>query len=1110
MSKKIKISIIIPVYNQIEFTKNCINYVEKNTERVEYNSYEVIVVDNNSSDSTESTLKELVNQYEHIRYFRLDKNYGFSYACNYGAKYAEGEFLVFLNNDTEPQKDWLKNGIGRLEKDKSIGIVGAKLLYPDRKVQHCGIEFFQNVNPDYTYWPLHRYLNADENIEEVNKPEEVVGVTGACMFIPKKIFDQVGWFDESYNMYFEDLDLCFKVRKLGLKIFYEPTSVLIHYEGKSSKNQTHIDGLNYNSAKIFFSKWNSEVKKYILSKFFDFHDEKFTILNKSIYPKSLIQNTDLYNPEISKIEYLNFIDLINTIGSAYVHFGGAGDALLLLSTFYDDNPNQVIISFANSVNAMKSFFSAFPLLKHVYFIPLPPNYILHSSLRKILPKLNNINGMGATPTKDYENEWNKNLDIFKEYGINNKPGWIKNFRIGKEFKYQVTIAPKGSLFGMVGSKKNILSYSDWVNTLKFFNNRGIKLIILGTPEENKDYPDITGINSDRRSYSFKEQMELIAGSDIFIGADSWGKTFAALAGIKTFVFKPITGNDLKDWTDPSEFVFIKPWPEITVVKNFNELKKHLLKIPLLNRDFTIAIDGPLMSMNSLTVVNSQLALQLIRRAYRVSLISDLMIDNTFFSDPNHKILKSYLNKFKKNDITISHYFPPKNQKPNSSKWVVIQPWEFGSIPKDWVNIFNNLVDEVWVPSNFVKNIFTNDGIDNNKIKIIPNGINPEVFKKSDIKYPLKTKKRVKFLFVGGTIYRKGIDILLKAYTSAFNADDDVCLIIKDVASKTVYKDSNYLNQIKQIKSLANVPEIEYIDINLTSGELAALYNTCDFLIHPYRGEGFGLPVLEAMACGLIPIVTRGGATEDFCDDSNSIKINSHIKYLESNYIGNYLTVNKPWLLEPDLADTIRILKEVYNNAENIKLKMSDVSRKVINNWSWENSFYLMQIRIHSLISNSEISIAQANNSEKNDLTELNLDILINEIKTAIKNNEIAKSIELLESFYKTDFNKINNHQKVLLLDIIGNLYLSSNNIEKAQYYFEQELQISTNSSNACLGLGKVLFAKNQPDAAKTMFEWALKNDPENLQAKNLLEELNLKLGYDIYHNSLLEREIASN
>ena len=132
---------------------------------------------------------------------------------------------------------------------------------------------------------------------------------------------------------------------------------------------------------------------------------------------------------------------------------------------------------------------------------------------------------------------------------------------------------------------------------------------------------------------------------------------------------------------------------------------------------------------------------------------------------------------------------------------------------------------------------------------------------------MPTARRFLFLFVGGTIPRKGFDLVLDAYLSEFSKEDDVCLVVKDMGTSTFYRYGNYREQVLQAIADDATSEIVYIDRNMTEGLLASLYTACDCLVAPYRGEGFGLPILEAMACGLPAIVPRGGASDDFVTDA---------------------------------------------------------------------------------------------------------------------------------------------------------------------------------------------------------------------------------------------------
>jgi glycosyltransferase involved in cell wall biosynthesis len=116
--------------------------------------------------------------------------------------------------------------------------------------------------------------------------------------------------------------------------------------------------------------------------------------------------------------------------------------------------------------------------------------------------------------------------------------------------------------------------------------------------------------------------------------------------------------------------------------------------------------------------------------------------------------------------------------------------------------------------------------------------------------------RIRFLFVGGTIFRKGIDVLLAAFERAFKPGDDVGLVIKDMGAQSFYRGQTAEKQVAEMRERGY--QVEYIDRELTEQEMARLYPACDCLVHPFRGEGFALPVVEAMACGLPVIITGAG------------------------------------------------------------------------------------------------------------------------------------------------------------------------------------------------------------------------------------------------------------
>jgi glycosyltransferase involved in cell wall biosynthesis/Flp pilus assembly protein TadD len=264
-------------------------------------------------------------------------------------------------------------------------------------------------------------------------------------------------------------------------------------------------------------------------------------------------------------------------------------------------------------------------------------------------------------------------------------------------------------------------------------------------------------------------------------------------------------------------------------------------------------------------------------------------------------------------VTVRHQWPPKWSKPASGLLVVIQPWEYGSLPQAWVNDAAN-VDEFWVPSPAVRAMYVTSGIAPEKVRVIPNGVDTKKFRPGIAPMPLATKKKFKFLFVGGTIFRKGPDILLDAFSKAFTAADDVCLVIKDFGGESVYQGQTAEAAIQALRQKPNAPEILYLKEEISSEQIPSLYAACQCLVLPYRGEGFGMPVLEAMACGLPVIVTAGGATDSFVSTDAGWKISAAYVRL-SDRVGDIPLVKPGWMLQPNTPHLVELLKLAVRNPE---------------------------------------------------------------------------------------------------------------------------------------------------------------------------------------------------
>lgn len=308
-------------------------------------------------------------------------------------------------------------------------------------------------------------------------------------------------------------------------------------------------------------------------------------------------------------------------------------------------------------------------------------------------------------------------------------------------------------------------------------------------------------------------------------------------------------------------------------------------------------------------------------------------------------------------VTVRHAWPPNWRRPATGKLAVIQPWEFGALPQEWVNNSRD-VDEFWVPSACVRDAYIASGVDAKKIVVAPNGVAAEKFHPQATPMKLATQKKFKFLFVGGTIGRKGPDLLLQAYLKNFTDADDVCLVIKDFGGKSVYAGQTFEAQIRAAQSIAHAPEILYLNEELSPDLLPGLYTACNCFVLPYRGEGFGLPVLEAMACGLPVIVTAGGATDDFVRDEFAWRIPA-VKKVFGHEVSGMKLAGDGWLLEPDLAALGEAMRAAFASQDSCRERGQLASRHAQENWSWKNSATIVAERIQKLAADQNSRVPAA-------------------------------------------------------------------------------------------------------------------------------------------------------
>lgn len=243
------VSVIIPVFNQIRHTACCLASISKNMPE---NSFEIIVVDDGSTDETERLIGSIPN----LRYVRNKANIGFLRSCNKGAGQARGRFILFLNNDTQVLPGWLDELVSAFSRVTRVGICGSKLIYPSGHLQEAGSNLKKNGTVEL--------VGLDDDPEKpcYNFLREVDHCSAASLLVEKGLFERLGGFDEAYApAYFEDADLSMRVRGIGKRVVYQPSSVVVHHLSVTT-NQVDGDKARQieRNRKTYLKRWTSELR----------------------------------------------------------------------------------------------------------------------------------------------------------------------------------------------------------------------------------------------------------------------------------------------------------------------------------------------------------------------------------------------------------------------------------------------------------------------------------------------------------------------------------------------------------------------------------------------------------------------------------------------------------------------------------------------------------------------------------------------------------------------------------------------------------------------------------------------------------------------------------
>ncbi|WP_099190552.1 glycosyltransferase family 2 protein [Tepidibacter mesophilus] len=232
-----KISIVIPNYNGKNYLKECLNSLLKQS----FDKFEIIIIDNDSKDGSIEYLKD---NYKNIIVKKLKKNYGFSKAVNEGIKISKGEYVVLLNNDTEVDEYWLENLYGCIKNDKNIFSVSSKMI------QYYNKNLIDDAGDEYTLLGWTLKTGDGKSANKYDKKREIFSSCAGAAIYRKKIFDEIGYFDENFFAYMEDVDMGYRSKIYGYKNIYCPDAIVYHIGSGTT-------GSRYNEFKVKLSARNN-------------------------------------------------------------------------------------------------------------------------------------------------------------------------------------------------------------------------------------------------------------------------------------------------------------------------------------------------------------------------------------------------------------------------------------------------------------------------------------------------------------------------------------------------------------------------------------------------------------------------------------------------------------------------------------------------------------------------------------------------------------------------------------------------------------------------------------------------------------------------------------
>jgi O-antigen biosynthesis protein len=1059
---KPKISIIVLCYNKLEYTIKCISSLFKNTK---YENFEVVILDNASVDDTPSYL-ETFN--ERIKFVHTGKNLGFVGGNNFASKYADGEYLVFLNNDTEPREGWLEALQKTFEIFPDTGIAGAKLIYANNLLQEAGGIIFNDAS-GWNYGKMQ-----DPQDPRYRFMREVDYCSGAALMIRKELFDKLGGFDTWLApAYYEDTDLCFSVRKLGYKVRYCPHSVVIHHEGITNGTELNTGYKRYQTTNRikFYEKWKDVLKQQMpndpkllyqssnrnKSKYILIIDDWPPLPDKASGARKMYLTLKQMISMGYKVTYCHLIGKdIGTSASKYMRaleLLGVEMIWLNYETWWAQRNDSSVNPILDNLIASLELEKRKPDFIYICFWWVA-NYFI-DRIRKVIPKTPIlIDTVDVHYLREEREAELLNDTKLKQLAKENKKKELKTYEKA-DCITTVTEKDKEILQRELKGKPIFImsNIHDPVPTLtKFEDRKDILFVGNFNHRPNEDavlyfiheiFPKIKSELPDVKFYVVgnnpTEKIKNIASEDIIV--TGWvPETKPYIEQCRISVVPLRYGAGVKGKVGEN-FECGLPMVLTTIAAE---------GMDIVNEEHAYISDDP-----------SQFAKYSVE-LYRSKAIWDKfsnkgkeLLTNKFSSEVARKRIKRILSFESRNSF---------NSKLTPRISIVIVTYnQYEYTEKCLQSVQAN------TKSNYEIIIVDNNSSDNTI-----NGLN----KFQNIKL-IKNKENVGFTKAAN----QGIKAAGGEYILLLNND---IIVTENWLERMIdVAESNHAFGV--VGPISNQVSGVQIDKNAKYDSIEEMHKYAAKIKKENAGKYFEFPRV-AFLCTLIKrevIDKIGGLDERFSpgnfeDDDFCLRVE----------LAGYKTV----IAQDVFIHHYGSKSFKANGVEEYAKRLEQNKQIFIDKWGADPE---------------EIWLKKKTFRRRNPAIPIDANPFIESMKRAMiylsdKDTQQAviylnEAIENYDKYPKAEFEQLS---LIDLLNLAGNASLMDGNLEKAQEYFGKELEINQTSSRACVGLGEVFSAAELFAESKTMYEWAVKNDPTNGKAREGLKKINTILKLDEEHNSL--------